>query len=370
MISHRRQDRPGFTYIELLVLLIVLGIILILLLPALHKVRDAANKMNCANNLKQLGIATHNYHADFDRLPAGYWGHTFAQQPLNPPVAGKMKGINPEMAPFVWQGQQTGVLTALLPYLEQDNIYKQLLDRPEDPNDGLDFGVKMWNNQPWWTVSTNRVWSQTRFSMLRCPSDTVDAPVSKGVFVALHSYGTEFSGAFMPSPQGNFLGRTNYVGCMGTIGYAMKDTGAGGFSTIQPYALYRGMMCNRSILTLGQLTVKDGTSNTLMFGESLGGKGVGERDHAFAWFGCGALSTGWGLGKANVDPSVNANEAATWFKFSSRHASSVQFCFGDGSVRGLRFGTTGTWLSVDWWILQQLAGMNDGRFDDHSVLID
>jgi prepilin-type N-terminal cleavage/methylation domain-containing protein len=364
-----KSSRKGFTLIELLVVIAIIAILMAMLLPAIQKVREAANKMLCASNLKQLGIATHNYHADFDRLPAGYWGHTFAQQPLNPPVAGKMKGINPETAPFAFQGQLTGVLVALLPYVELDNVYKQLLDRPEDPNDGLDFGLKMWNQSGWYTVTSNRTWAQTKVKLFKCPSDTVEEPVTFGCFIVFHPAGLTFWGGYYGNPTGNTFGRTNYLGCMGTFGYAMQDSGGGGFITIQPYALYRGMMCNRSNLTLGQLSVKDGTANTLMFGETLGGKGVGDRDFACSWF-AGAMCAYWGLGKGNVDPAINDDQAANWYKFGSRHATVVQFCFGDGSVRGLRYGTSGTWLSPDWWVLQQLAGINDGRFDDYSVLYD
>jgi type II secretory pathway pseudopilin PulG len=369
MTPPRRQGRPGFTYIELLVLLIILGVILLLLLPGLQKIREAANKMNCASNLRQLGIAIHNYHGDFDKLPAGYWGHTYKQEPLNPPIAGKKRGLEPEKAPFAFQGQLTGVLVALLPYVQKDNLYKELLDRPEDPNDGLDFGLQMWNEKPWYNVISNRTYAQAKIALYKCPSDTVDEPVATGTFIIMHPAGLTFWGGYYGNPTGNTFGRTNYLGVMGTFGYAMQGDGKLGFTPIQPYSLHAGMLMNRSKLTLGQVAAKDGTSNTLMFGETLGGKGVGERDFACSWW-AGSMCTYWGLGKATIDPAKNDNEAANWYKFGSRHAKVVQFCFGDGSVRGLRHGTTGKWLSPDWWILQQLAGIEDGRNDDASGLLD
>jgi hypothetical protein len=318
--------------------------------------------MLCASNLKQLAIAAHNYHGDFDKLPAAYWGDCATKVALNPPVAGKMKGTNPDQLPqTVFAGQCTGILVCLMPYYEMDNVYKQLLDRNGSP-DGLDFGLQIWNDigGRWFDVTSNRTWAQTKIKMLKCPSDTLDEPVTNGTFIIYHPVANIFWGGYYGNPTGNTFGRSSYLGVMGCFSYA---TG------MAPYNLYRGMLMNRSNLTLGQVTVKDGTANTLMFGESLGGKGVGDRDWANSWW-VGGMVCYWGLGKGNIDPAINGAQAANWYKFGSRHAAVVQFAFGDGSVRGLRYGTTGIAFSPDWWILQQLAGVNDGRFDDASVLYD
>jgi prepilin-type N-terminal cleavage/methylation domain-containing protein len=359
MDRRSKGARLGFTLIELLVVIAIIAILMALLLPAIQKVREAANKMLCASNLKQLGIAAHNYHGDFEKLPPGYLGNCAdTTQPLVPPVAGKMRGLNPETAPFAFAGQLWGCLVILMPYYEMDNVYKQLLDRPQDPNDALDNGLKIWNQSSWYNVTSNRTWAQTKIKMLKCPSDTVDEPVTNGTFIVYHPAGLTFWGGYYGNPTGNTFGRSNYLGVMGTFGYAVG---------LSPYNLYRGMLMNRSDLTLGQVTVKDGTANTLLFGESLGGKGVGDRDWANSWW-VGSMCTYWGLGKGNIDPAINGDQAANWYKFGSRHAAVVQFCFGDGHVKGLRYGTSGTAFSPDWWVLQQLAGVNDGRFDDASVL--
>lgn len=124
---------------------------------------------------------------------------------------------------------------------------------------------------------------------------------------------------------------------------------------------------NRSRRTLGHVTVMDGTSNTLMFGETLGGTGIGGRNHAHTWMGSGAMPTGWGLGRGNQDV---LNGGADWFRFSSRHPGGVQFCFGDGSVRLVHFGTTTEFFSDDWKVLAQLSGVNDGQAASTEGLLD
>jgi prepilin-type processing-associated H-X9-DG protein len=161
-----------------------------------------------------------------------------------------------------------------------------------------------------------------------------------------------------PGPSLAF-GRTNYLGCAGAVGRA-KD--------IHPfYRTWEGMMHVRSQFTLGQITVMDGTSNTLMFGEAVGafrpnadGTNSGIRERGYAWMGGHAMAAYWGVHPANKD--------ANWYTFGSRHAAGANFVWGDGSVRTIAHNRY-TWLSPEWYVLMQLAGVRDGYNDDASGII-
>src|SRR5262249_27432706 len=109
----RRDLRAGFTLIELLVVIAIIAVLIGLLLPAVQKVREAANRTKCQNNLKQIGLACHNYHDVDKALPPGYLA-------AGPYTDGAM-----DTAPG-W-----GWAAFLLPYLEQDNLYRQIdLNQP------------------------------------------------------------------------------------------------------------------------------------------------------------------------------------------------------------------------------------------------
>ena len=331
------KQRSGFTLIELLVVIAIIALLMALLLPAIQKVREAANKMLCASNLRQIAIAAHNYHNDYLRLPPGILG----PQPAIPAA----------------QVQYVGTLSLLLPYLELDNIYKQFAGIPGvGINLGLDNG-----DASWWTRSACYGASQAHVKAFLCPSDDLESASLITLIMMIYADQGNFPSFVRYAPGDEQVGRSNYLGVAGLGGsFNVTVTAPNplGLSPTPNFGGYEGIMLNRKKITLGQITVQDGTSNTLMFGESLGGYGVGDRGSAYAWFGLGGMGTGLGLGRGNTQ-AVSQGGAAYW-RFSSRHAAGVQFAFGDASVHTIRFGNT-AWLGAgpvagDWALLQQLAG--------------
>ncbi|MGL4555576.1 MAG: DUF1559 domain-containing protein, partial [Gemmataceae bacterium] len=159
--------RSAFTLIELLVVIAIIAILIGLLLPAVQKVREAAARMQCSNNLKQLGLAAHNYESTFQQLPAGVVG------PMNPLVS-----VNGDAA---GHGSLLGCIVPLLPFIEQDNLYKLInpalnsaVGRMDDSNN-TNAAMPYWFDNPYPpTVMYNA--GKNKIKTFRCPSDPNDVP--------------------------------------------------------------------------------------------------------------------------------------------------------------------------------------------------
>jgi len=316
----------GFTLIELLVVIAIIAVLIGLLLPAVQKVREAAARMSCSNNLKQLGLAAQNYAAtNNSQLPPGYLGTYPNLGSPSPP----------------YSDQFVGVLVYLLPYMEQNNLYTMLMQGV--PQNYLSVTAVY---SPWWTYGSTWNAAQTRVGNFLCPSDNAYGN-SAGTLAGAHTYligggfDLDFPYFAMGGGGGDNLGRSNYAG---VAGYAGACEGSA-----TPYI---GLLTNRSSVSLAQLAGLDGSSNTLLFGEYLGDADVGQRQYSASWMGVGTIPTAWGLG-TGVSPN------SFYAMFTSHHVGVVQFGFGDGSVRGLNKGATQG--STPWANFVYASGWQDGQ---------
>jgi len=343
------RNRLAFTLIELLVVIAIIAILIGLLLPAVQKVREAAARMQCQNHLKQIGLGAHNYESAYGRLPPG--------------GLGSIPGMSASGDFF--DAQHWGALAILLPYVEQENIFRQLT---------TNFDVNTIGNRPgaqgWWNVNPDWSLAWSKIKIFNCPSDeitTVTATTNGGVIAMMPN---PFSAGTNSVTYGYFtggnqydLGKTNYQAVAGALGnnVATSDPASSGIDL----QLHRGIMYNRAQTTI--VSIKDGTSNTLMFGESLGRTIDGASRNDFAWTWAGSIG---GPAKFGLAPGGGGTaQTGAPVTFSSRHTGNVNFCFGDGSVRPVRISQTGQrnptpspiGTGSPFEVLQMLAGSNDGE---------
>jgi prepilin-type N-terminal cleavage/methylation domain-containing protein len=320
----RRGCRRGFTLVELLVVIAIIAILIGLLLPAVQKVRDAAAKTQCQNNIKQIALAALNYESAQGFLPPGYLGE-----------------MTPG-APLTYGYQYTGVLCYLLPYVEQNAVYTQMMQGlPTDYLSPAKGYPGWWNYGGPWSVRN------TNIKTFICPAD--GAPPVQIVWALTATWN---AGAFWDTTVAYFgdpnidpyLGRTNYLG---VAGYSGTGTGSDWVA---------GIFTDRSSVKMAALTSADGANNTLFFGESLGDQDISPRQYALSWIGCGAYPTAWGL---------PTGSDSWWGVFSSYHTGIVQFAYADGSVHALRKPNTG---GSDWVNFVFLSGWHDGQAVDASSI--
>jgi prepilin-type N-terminal cleavage/methylation domain-containing protein/prepilin-type processing-associated H-X9-DG protein len=219
------RRRSGFTLIELLVVIAIIAILIGLLVPAVQKVRDAAARMHCQNNLRQIGLGLHNYHDVNHAFPTGKDLDYRTRVPGAPVYA------------------RWSLHAFLLPYIEQDNLYKSIdfTYPPETPGMGgiVNFMPAYQNPN-----RVNAVPCRMVVPTFLCPGD--------------------------PEPQDdNWPGQNNYLGNLGT--QFLCDLSEALPSTIAPNEHPNGIFYYRSHVRIADIA--DGTSNTALFSEKLRGRG-------------------------------------------------------------------------------------------------
>lgn len=370
------SKKRGFTLVELLVVIAIIGILIALLLPAVQAAREAARRTQCANNLKQLGLAAHNYHDTRKVFPPGWLG-----------------SIDQKWQSDMWHTQDIGVLVFLLPYIEQDRIYDQI---PSDyvrvkhcfinpcppataaaPYPSVSGNSAYWWNsavvlqKPWFpgqvppmAAPAMRLLAFYRLNGLLCPSTSpygnsvgtwafsgpYDAGPCGGAFgCEADMFGIYFGAGFT---QQN-LGRTNYVGVSGVGSNTPAASGQTG--------AWLGVLGNRSAHNMGEIL--DGTSQTFLFGEYTGGyenwyDGPRTRTFSASWIGVGCYSTIYGLKNVvNTGDSLQRPYFKQWYQFSADHPGLCQFALADGSVRGIS-----DLIAVTPWY--RMSGMREGGIVD------
>jgi len=356
----KRPGRRGFTLVELLVVIAIIGILVGLLLPAVQAAREAARRMQCSNNLKQLGLAALNFESAYKRLPPGYLGNN---------------RIGPAGMTSLDFNNNSGIshLVFMMPFMEQTAIYDPIANNL-DLNPDIDgIGVPTANAiryQIWWNQDPVWFGSMFRIGSLLCPTDDAYAG-TRFIGIGLHSIASGGGIAANPVTEywtgvpANFpgfatIGKTNYLGIAGrrgrtgTTGLTPPTDAVPGvtFDTLQ------GIFTARSKTRMG--AISDGTTNTLMFSEVTGDWDQpcrpSGRHTSFSWISNGPMITHWmqGLPTAAAGSWQSAVNCKSPFRLSSMHAGGIlNATLGDGSVRSMT-----TTMEYRLWLL--MGSMADG----------
>ena len=309
-----RAARRAFTLIELLVVIAIIAVLIGLLLPAVQKVREAANRAKCSNNLKQIGLALHSYHDVNGHVPK-----------------------NTLVVITSTQWIRTNWSWHIMPYIEQDNLYRSI-----DLNIGL--GGNNWK-------SVNGEAFRTIVPTYQCPSDVGGRVTAVGYKDdAIANYAACFS------PDGTFVERT-----VSPASVFNNVLGAAAWMNPATRIALFNINVKRSFTD-----VTDGLSNTVVVSEVIGGdyRGIWSTDHGVAYThhvtpNSATPDACWTLDGCISRKNAPCDGRAGGFGFldmaaRSNHTGGVNVVLGDGSVRFVQNG-----VSLQVW--QAAASINGGE---------
>lgn len=314
MLKFRRR---GFTLIELLVVITIIAILVAILLPAVQQAREAARRQQCQNNLKQIGIALHNYHASQNCFPPGEIAR-YARQVTAAGVAGPLQATDETEARSPnsnGQGRHgTSWMVMILPQLEQGEIYKV-----------WNFNLNVRDNAD--AALNNQYPSNRDIAAFYCPSRRSDMDLRKLTYVRR-------------CDQIFTRGGNDYGGCIGD-GIGWDDVSRATFNLTPdqiktltvaqwygPQQAHMGSFFVNSNIRERDMT--DGTSNVVMVGEvarlNMPTPDLQQSNDGWAWGGAATMFTT----RNGINKKLHFDSAG------SEHSGGIcQFLFGDGGVRSL-----------------------------------
>lgn len=304
----KRQRRVGFTLVELLVVIAIIGVLIALLLPAVQAAREAARRIQCSNNLKQIGLAMHTYHDVNKRLPLQQTC-CFASTATTPRIF------------HSWA-------VRILPYIEQNNLHEQFTF-------GKDLGLS----------TTDIALKQKPLDAFMCPSDPLAGTLAdghddgNGIDLASTNYGISAGG------HKNATSTIPGVDTTSTLIYGQTTTYA-------DRAKIRGIM-NRSGFSSRFADVTDGTANTVMVGEVIGGW-CEWQDWGYQSWATMAHPINYKNRTIALNVSAHIGVADDCIAFRSRHPTGAQFAFADGSTHFLS-------ETIDGVVYRNLGDRADGN---------
>ena len=322
-IADRRPSRRGFTLIELLVVIAIIAVLIALLLPAVQQAREAARRSQCKNNLKQVGLALHNYHGTHKVFPAATYSKGQCGTGTPDPLTLNASG---------W--------TMLLPFLELGNLYEQY-----DPTQAA--GHYMVGGGPLAgdaVASGNAAVVSTPIEVLFCPSENGSRYAMTGSPHYSITTSTDLRGA-----------RTSYDFCTSYVHYNSCNV----WSAMDhpSYTWYsaddRRMFADNSAARMAD--VSDGTSNTIAVCETRMGVANGEPPTwgYRGWVMIGIDPHYRGINNTMWTGTDRAPELGSWASAGSRHVGGCHVLLADGSVHFLS-------ETINQDTLENLCAMQDG----------